>query len=1015
MISWPKTVFVLKIRSIFLYKLTIITFLSVLVMNQSNAQCNFTDGPLGEICTTAEYICGSKLDGYVGRLRTKNVTEVFWNNALNNPKAGVCGNAGQFDNTSWFSFTACSKIVHLRIHFYNSVHPFNNIGETGIQTGLYSECRRSSSVACEDAKGKTFGTINLQYNNFVPGQLVYFVLDGWDSSVCDFRIEVVEGLDTTPVVPPDASALAEGYITGPVQIACSNKYSPIVYSLLESGRAINFSNSCAPPTSFNPIDSVCFSWTVSPSTGRNFYNQDSTGKSVKIVFTEPGVYTINAETNFNPFYVGSCANAAAGKINSWTVTVLPENIVDATPEFVCPGDTRVYCGQTITKDTLIICDEDPCNIIRQKFIFGTSKVNTLPTQYVCEGGVFVFQGISYTDPGDYRILDEQDCSLVHVFTIIRLDLNVDIQSSVLTINCLQPVANASAEVNAPSGSKVDYQWYNQRNELVGSNENLNINQPGIYTLNVTVTTSSGSCYSTKQIRIDSDFNIPKITASIPLVRCKFLNEHHSINVSPLSGYQSLEWETPTGVKSNNLNIAVDSLNAATGRPYKLKIIGDNGCTLDTSFVLKINFEKAEINLTGDDLTCYMPSVIIEAKTNISIDSIRWNKISPDQKFYGSHLTKLTHEVKEPGVYRVDAMASASKCWNSETIAILDKMIYPEFSFGNSIKWHCNTTSIDIKPITSSDTSVHYIWSSKDGNIVSEQSSLNMTAGSPGIYRLMATDQENGCSKIEDLIIEEELNRPNLVSIETDDVLCYGEKNGQLIIRNVQGGFGPYSYFIDNNQIYDLSIDDLQSGVYNLEVRDNYDCALSKQFTIGEPVTFQIQTDQEITIGFNESAVLSFTSNYSHGDIASIVWTDSNNNVLGTDFEIDYTTNYPKVINLEVTTYNGCVSRGQIRVLVDNELKVYFPNIFSPNGDGVNDRLVILKNKIPAQIHKVSIYDRYGNMVYIKDTFDFELETDGWDGTFRGNQVLPGVYIMIVEVTDFAGKRQILKQDLTLIR
>ena len=55
------------------------------------------------------------------------------------------------------------------------------------------------------------------------------------------------------------------------------------------------------------------------------------------------------------------------------------------------------------------------------------------------------------------------------------------------------------------------------------------------------------------------------------------------------------------------------------------------------------------------------------------------------------------------------------------------------------------------------------------------------------------------------------------------------------------------------------------------------------------------------------------------------------------------------------------------------------------------------------------------MVYTKDTFDFESEADGWDGTFRGNQVLPGVYIMIVEVTDFSGKRQILKQDLTLIR
>ena len=130
-----------------------------------SAQCVFDRGIQGEECHTAEYICGSSLDGYVGKLRQANVTQVFWDNSAINPKSGVCAGGGQFDNTSWFSFTACSSTVHLRIHVYNCVQPQNNLPTTGIQTGLYTKCKKTNSVACQNIEGATSGIINLSYNN----------------------------------------------------------------------------------------------------------------------------------------------------------------------------------------------------------------------------------------------------------------------------------------------------------------------------------------------------------------------------------------------------------------------------------------------------------------------------------------------------------------------------------------------------------------------------------------------------------------------------------------------------------------------------------------------------------------------------------------------------------------------------------------------------------------------------------------------------------------------------------
>lgn len=145
-----------------------------------NAQCIFDRGIQGEECETAEYICGSSLDGYVGKLRVKNVTQVFWDPI--NPLTGICGLQGRFDNTSWFSFTACSSTVHLRIHVYNCVQPQNNLSDTGIQTGLYTKCKKSNSVACQDIQGATSGIINLSYNAFIPGEIV--ICFRWVCSVC---------------------------------------------------------------------------------------------------------------------------------------------------------------------------------------------------------------------------------------------------------------------------------------------------------------------------------------------------------------------------------------------------------------------------------------------------------------------------------------------------------------------------------------------------------------------------------------------------------------------------------------------------------------------------------------------------------------------------------------------------------------------------------------------------------------------------------------------------------------
>lgn len=983
----------------------------------SNAQCVFTEAPLGEICETAEYICGSALDGYVGKLRNENITQVFWNNLPSNPKSGVCGNAGQFDNTSWFSFTACSSTVHLRIHFYNCEHPMGNLDDTGIQTGLYSECRKTSSVACGDVAGVTSGTVDLSYDGFTPGQMVYFVLDGYANSVCEFTIEVVEGLDTTPVAPPDASSLDSGYITGLNNLSCVQIDNPITYNLAEPERTVSFNSSCTPPTTFNPADSVCYSWTVTPSLGSHFDKDISTGTSVDVIFTEPGTYTISAEANFNPFYVGSCANAASGVINSWTVVVAPPDTIVNDIIYLCLGESTTFCGQLITSDTVIICDDNPCLVEKQEFVYGASTVNNLGVQYICDGEQFIFQGTGYSIPGEYSIQDVVDCSLTYNFTIKKLIVDVDILSSTLVLDCNNNDIELISSINSNSAGTINYKWSDETGTLLGDEASVVIDKVGQYNLLITTTESGKTCSAHTEITIEADFNIPKISSSVPVIGCKeLLKPNPTITVIPQTSYSHIQWITPLGTEINDeLSIEVDSLNVLAGS-YRLLLTGNNGCVLDTVLKVNTNFEKANILLKGDDLTCYYPNVTLTATTNIPVDSMRWSKVAPDQKFYGSHHSKVSHVITEPGVYQVDALASSSRCWNSELITIHDNQIYPNITVDSEYKWLCKTEFIEITPsISHADGIIEFGWKSSDGSILDKSDKSVLIAGAPGTYILTVLNTDNGCKGTKEIRIIEESDIPYDISFVYDDVMCYGENNGLLDISGSLGGSKPYNYYLNGEKLSVNRLENLNPGDYSIDVVDDNGCKYTESFRVYEPEILEIETDRDVEISFFEGKTLSFRTNYPDSEIESIMWMDENGQIISEDYELFYEGHEPSILTLEVVNTNGCETVVKIRIAIDNQVKFFLPNIFSPNGDGINDRLVLFKNEIPAEINRVAIYDRYGNLVFERDHYDIGATYDGWDGTFKGSLLPPGVYVLIVELTDYSGKSHLLKSDLTLIR
>jgi gliding motility-associated-like protein len=86
-----------------------------------------------------------------------------------------------------------------------------------------------------------------------------------------------------------------------------------------------------------------------------------------------------------------------------------------------------------------------------------------------------------------------------------------------------------------------------------------------------------------------------------------------------------------------------------------------------------------------------------------------------------------------------------------------------------------------------------------------------------------------------------------------------------------------------------------------------------------------------------------------------------------------------------------------------------PQIFTPNGDSVNDKFIV-RGKFIKKL-KMTIYDRWGNVVYYEDTDSFPLEVNqsdsnvvGWNGIMNnGNKALEGSYAYKIEIEDTIGQ------------
>ena len=115
---------------------------------------------------------------------------------------------------------------------------------------------------------------------------------------------------------------------------------------------------------------------------------------------------------------------------------------------------------------------------------------------------------------------------------------------------------------------------------------------------------------------------------------------------------------------------------------------------------------------------------------------------------------------------------------------------------------------------------------------------------------------------------------------------------------------------------------------------------------------------------------------------------------------------------------GCTQRGVVTVLVPfvavaTGPAVFIPSAFSPNGDGVNDRLVVFGDADAWSIARFEVYGRWGGQLIKRG--NLSLNRSVWTGHIGGEQMPEGVYTVLVVAQHLDGRTEVATAAVHLIR
>jgi gliding motility-associated-like protein len=118
-----------------------------------------------------------------------------------------------------------------------------------------------------------------------------------------------------------------------------------------------------------------------------------------------------------------------------------------------------------------------------------------------------------------------------------------------------------------------------------------------------------------------------------------------------------------------------------------------------------------------------------------------------------------------------------------------------------------------------------------------------------------------------------------------------------------------------------------------------------------------------------------------------------------------------IVTLTVNNDFGCMDSVSNIITIIQDLSIYIPSAFTPNGDGLNDMFLVKGIGIEEEGFQMAIYNRWGEQIFVSNNID-----KGWDGLEKNNeQASLGVYVYKVDIISHTGASLTYTGHVTVVR
>ena len=270
---------------------------------------------------------------------------------------------------------------------------------------------------------------------------------------------------------------------------------------------------------------------------------------------------------------------------------------------------------------------------------------------------------------------------------------------------------------------------------------------------------------------------------------------------------------------------------------------------------------------------------------------------------------------------------------------------------------------------------------------------------PSTFQVLVTDTSTGCSQTDAItLVPSDLELTGL----TADTICAGDST-QLEVQ-VSGGDGPFNVVwspatgLSDTSGFQVNASAGVTTLYSTIITDSNGCQDTVQLTL--PVTDSIIANVTPNTIFNCERLTVRFSNLSEGTNA-FQWTfgdGSQSTLAEPERELDF----GESLTVSMIAGPGSQCADTLNLTIDalsfaEDFNPEIPNVFTPNGDGINDVFDPGLDDAIRPCSELQIFNRWGQLIY--SSTDAALIWDGY--SYSGRRVVEGHYFYVLKINKIA--------------